>query len=147
MTRNRLSLSRRAMILGGVGVAAAAGAGTVLLTTDQGHIRRTLRRLVGPFKMDKAEFETFVRDFREAEAAPSFIKSATLRGLELIGLGSTVSGGGIPKLSDHQADFERALLTAFIVRTDYTLLDQPATEPTTYLGSMTACFNPYAEFA
>ena len=94
MTRNRLSLSRRAMILGGVGVAAAAGAGTVLLTTDQGHIRRTLRRLVGPFKMDKAEFETFVRDFREAEAAPSFIKSATLRGLELIGLGSTVSGGG-----------------------------------------------------
>ena len=77
----------------------------------------------------------------------SFIKSATLRGLELIGLGSTVSGGGIPKLSDHQADFERALLTAFIVRTDYTLLDEPATEPTTYLGSMTACFNPYAEFA
>jgi hypothetical protein len=146
MTRTGLTLSRRAMLFGGIGIAAVAGAGTVLLTTDQGHIRRTLRRLVGPFRMDKSEFANFARDFREAEAAPSFIKGATLRGLELIGLGSSLSGSGISKLSDHQSEFERALLTAFVVRTDYTLLDDPTSELTTYLGSMTACFNPYAEF-
>lgn len=146
MNRHGLTLSRRTMVLGGLGIAAAAGVGTILLTTDQGHIRRTLRRLVGSFTMDKAEFANFVRDFREAEAAPSFLKGATLRGFELIGLGANLADSGIPKLSSHQIEFERALLTAFIVRTDYTLLDNPASESTTYLGSMTACFNPYAEF-
>ena len=113
MNRHGLTLSRRTMMLGGLGIAAAAGVSTV---------------------------------FREAEAAPSFLKGATLRGFELIGLGASLADSGIPKLSSHQIEFERALLTAFIVRTDYTLLDNPASESTTYLGSMTACFNPYAEF-
>lgn len=140
-----INLSRRTILVGFATVAVAAGAGVMSLS-DRGHIRRTLKRLVGPFKMSDEDFNAFVADFRAAEQAPSYLKASVLRSLELIGMGPTISKSGVSKLADHQIEFERSLLTAFVTRTDYTFFEHPEAETITYLGSMTVCLNPFANF-
>lgn len=139
--------TRRAALLGGGAAVLAAGAIGLTLPTQDGFIRATLHRLIGPFTIADADMARFVADFGRAGAMPGPLMA---NGLHL------ANGTGAVRLADHLPGgfaakieaFERTVLTAFILGTDYMQVANPAKDRLSYVGPFAtlACSSPYARF-
>jgi hypothetical protein len=140
-----ITFSRRTLLGGTAAVAVLSGGGLAALhsftVTDL--IRVTLHRLVGKFTMPEAEFEAFATDFANTSWELDRVKSRILRAAEMTGL-KTVTADAV--MAGDIEQFERKLLTSFVMSTNYLELEHPESEPVSYLGVMNACANPFAKF-
>lgn len=139
--------TRRAALLGGGAAMLAIGAVGLALPSDEAFVRATLVRLVGPFSMSGEDMGRFIGDFRKTGAMPGGL---TADGLHLanstgaVRLVEHLPGG----FADRIEAFERALLTAFTLGTDYFHVADPAKDRLSYVGpyATLACASPFARF-
>lgn len=108
-----------------------------------------LQSLLGRFEMTSAEFGAFSNDF-EVQISDRYgdlsgLKWRFLRAVDESGLADVRS-----VLSDDQTEkldkYRRALLTHFVMTTDYELSEGPGTGPVSFLGGENVCANPFAVF-
>jgi hypothetical protein len=141
-------LTRRGMIAGSATLAAVAALGGIgLLRFDKVDTCRTaLTRLIGPFAMDRDAFASFVTDFLRVDQTLMGMRGGLMRAGEFTGLLPRLAGS-LPAASAEQVEqFERKLLTQFVLTTNYLQLDDPRTERIDYVGPLDACGNPFARF-
>lgn len=141
-----LNLSRRQILLSGGAAAIASAAFGAVALNDQSYVHRTLKRLVGKVNWGDGEFVAFYTAFRNIEPIPSRLKIAPLQGLEVLGMGRLLSSLTALGISEYQQEFERALLTAFVIGTDYHTADDPSRDPIHFVGFIPTCANPFAQF-
>lgn len=141
-------LTRRGMIVGSVGLAAIAALGGIgLLRFDKvDTCRATLTRLIGPFAMKDDAFAAFVDDFLKVDKMLIGMRGGLMRAAEFSGLLPRIAGSLPPASAQQVEQFERALLTQFVLTTNYLQLDDPRAEPIDYVGPIDACGNPFARF-
>jgi len=141
-------MTRRGVIAGSAGLAAVAALGGIgLARFDKvDTCRATLTRLVGPFAMDRDAFAAFVGDFLKVDMTLIGMRGGLMRAAEFSGLLPGI-GGALPSAAAHQVEaFERALLTQFVLTTNYLQLGDPRAERIEYVGPLEACGNPFARF-
>jgi hypothetical protein len=140
------SISRRGVVLGSAAVAAVAVTSGIVALDAGDTCRAVLTRLVGPFRMDSAAFDSFVHDFR---AEHGFLEGLAGRAL---GVGQVtgvvpMAMGSLPlSVEDRLERFERSLLTSFLFSTNYLQLGDSRSEQVEYVGKVDACGNPFAQF-
>lgn len=142
------TVTRRGLIAGSAGLAAVAAVGGVgLARFDKvDTCRATLARLVGPFDMAPEAFDAFVRDFLKVDETLTGLRGGLMRAGEFTGLLPRL-GGLLPDASADEIErFERALLTNFVLTTNYLAVENPRREPIDYVGPLDACANPFARF-
>lgn len=139
-------LSRRALLLGSAGVIAACAAG-LGLSDEEGLVRATLARMLGPFQIDSADMRFFITDFKNASPMPEGIKADVVRAAQASGTLPLIARL-IPPLGRKTEEFRRSLMTAFVLGTDYFEVANPAKDKLSYRGLFTtqACTNPFARF-
>ncbi len=138
------ALTRRQTIAALLGGGAAVGALAMgMHLSDRGNfIRSTVERVVGPFRMEDAQFAAFVDDLRIGDGWRDKARTGAFTLL-------SVSGGALAPYAPgdmggkHQR-FERQVLTNFLTRTDYLQID-PTTQAVSFVGD-NACSNPFAVF-
>lgn len=136
-------ITRRAALLGAGAAALTAGVAGVALWDEHDLIRDTLHRMIGPFSIDDADMQAFSRDYAALGPLP--------RGLTADAVSAAQAAGLLPlaaKADDRLEAFQRGVLTAFVLGTDYLEIENPAHEPLHYIGSFRdrACANPFARF-
>lgn len=141
-------LTRRGVIVGSVGVVAVAALGGVgLLRFDKvDTCRATLTRLIGPFAMDRDAFASFVTDFLKVDRMLMGMRGGLMRAAEFSGLLPRIAGSLPPAAAGQVEQFERALLTQFVLTTNYLQLGDPRAEHIDYVGPIDTCGNPFARF-
>lgn len=137
---------RRTVLLSATGIvgALAIGGGAGARLTDQSFIRDTLHRLVGPFRMEEAEFEAFAEAFRESAYVFGSARATPVRAAEAIGGAPLVERFAPPGVAARMERFERELLTSFVTTTDFLATRDDPDAPVHYLGAI-GCANPYAD--
>ncbi|MEO0061574.1 MAG: hypothetical protein RLZZ08_134 [Pseudomonadota bacterium] len=130
------------VLAGGLGMGAASGGQVDLL-------RRMLVRLIGPFRMDDAEFARFAADFAASRAMPGTAQVDLLRLGEVLGAtgaAERLPGSAGAKIASRIEQLERDVLTQFVLATRAP--DPPGGEILHYGGlfAANACNNPYAQF-
>lgn len=149
-------LTRRRTLAAGAGVAVAAlgtGAAAVASADAADLVRAVLRRTVGPFRMEEAEFRRFVAAFGARGGIPPGLRGDLAHAAERTGLTPALLSVLPPGSRAAWAAFERALVTAFFVNTSFgtshTSPAGPYAEPVVFLGvpeEGEGCRNPFARF-
>lgn len=140
------TISRRGAILGSAALATIAATGGIAAIGADDTCRAVLTRLIGPFRMDRTAFDSFVTDFR---AEHGFLEGMLGRAL---GVGQVtgvlpMAMGSLPLAVENRlVRFERVLLTSFLFNTNYLQLEDPRAERIEYVGRIDACGNPFAQF-
>ena len=140
------SMSRRALIGGTIAVLGAAGTGVAAVAgvDDAALIRATLHRLIGAFDISDGDMASFVRDFSAQDWNLGRWKPYLLRAGALTGMTPALVE---PVMHDDVERFERKLLTAFMMSTDYFQAGHRPEDPLRYCGLAEGCVSPFAEFA
>jgi hypothetical protein len=141
-----VSMSRRALIGGTIAALGAAGTGVAAIVSvdDEALIRATLHRLIGRFDISDKDMASFVRDFCSSDWNLGRWKPYVLRAGALTGMTTAIAE---PVMSDDLERFERKLLTAFVMSTDYLQAGHKMGSPLQYCGLAEACVSPFAEFS
>ncbi len=140
-------ITRRNALLGAGAAALAIGFGGIAIRDESDLIRDTLRRLVGPFRIGDADMAAFTRDFSVVGPLPRGMMAGAVGAVQTAGLLPVAirAGGGA---GDKIEEFQRGVLTAFVMGTDYFDLDAPEQDELHYLGPFNtrACASPFARF-
>lgn len=141
----RLLLSRRAWLLAAGALSLAAGS-DALLTGGIRIIRTIVQRAVGPVSMSGADW----RAFEAGALANVQAQGASASSIIMLSLAYgpiRLLGHWLPAAQRFKVEqFERQVLTFFLLTTDY--LEQRHTPGAivTFLGEPPACANPWARF-
>ncbi len=130
----------------GTGTLIVSGGTALVLTSQTGLVRRTLEHHLGPVPIDDLQLRDFIADIVDAK---SWLLPGTKlgKGYELaLASGSRETGLGLLSREDQERiqTYERHLLGAFLVRTNFVLREDQA-DAVRYLGE-SACQNPFARF-
>lgn len=141
------TLSRRNALLGTMMLltVAAAGFGSLAAYDISDHIWRVLFRLLGPFEMAEADMAAFSRDFTR----PIDLEGWTgwmLRAGGWSHLDAHLAASGPPGIQDRFESFDRTLLGAFILSTNYLEVLERGGGTVVYYGLGAPCANPFARF-
>lgn len=140
------SISRRGLMLGSGAVAAVVATGGIAAISADDACRAVLTRLIGPFQMDRAQFDSFVTDFRNEHGFLEGILGRALAIGQVTGI-APLAVGSLPLTVEERLErFERILLTSFLFNTNYLQLENPRAERIEYVGKISACGNPFARF-
>ena len=143
-----MTITRRTLLAATIGTGGMAMASVVSTTyvSDSDLLQMTLHRLVGELEMTEADWTSFTADFKTIFPTFTGLRADLMSLLELSGTISMFSET-LPTVADKIESFERALLTNFLMSTDY-LQASKAPKPlrVSYYGVQKACANPFAEF-
>ncbi len=139
-------VTRRTFLTGTAGAAGIAAFGAIGLVgySDSDIVRSTLRRLIGGFRMNDADLEAFTRDFRSDFLAFDGMKAHLIRLSEFSGITPIAAKTAPGPIADRIENFERALLTNFVMTTDFLETHGGNGGRLTYRGQSHACNNPFA---
>ena len=118
----------------------AVGSGAWVYEDRQVFIPQLLQRLVGNFQMDPDDQRKFVDAMADHYGSE---KLTALMGLYKI---RQQTGGGTAYTDLRVDNFERRLLTDFMVSTDFLRLQNKTNPKVSFLGYRLPCSNPYARF-
>jgi len=139
-------LSRRAFLktaLGTFGLAGLAGIGVSAFAVED-FLGATLHRLLGAFTLTDAQMKKFCGDFSHDYGRRKLYAIMLIEQVPALG---PVAGGLLSRRPRVVVEkFERKLLTAFIVSTNYLQVSDPAVEVIEYRGLNIPCTNPFARF-
>lgn len=139
-------LSRRLVIASGASLAAAAaGAGLYASAVKPDDLARALLRdMVGPFRMSSAEFELFLTRFQTGFSLPGGMRRGLLAGLGQTGLLPVLLSAVPDSVVSGVVDLRRALVTSFLLDTDFLAPERSSDEPVRFIERGGACANPFA---
>ncbi len=140
-------LTRRKALLGAAGVAIVSALGGALLWSERDLIRATLVRMIGPFNIADADMDAFVRDFMAIGPLPRGFAADAVGVVQAAGL-LPAAGMASQAVGERLDAYQRGVLTAFVMGTDYFQSENPAVDDLHYLGPFAerACANPFARF-
>jgi hypothetical protein len=148
----RFKISRRAFLLGGPGIAVAAGTGLLAfepVVRPHSHVERALRRLFGPVNMARADLARFSADFDALLAAKDFSlkKVRAVGAVEAMDLVPLAKRRAPEMVARGVEKFDRELVTAFLTSTTYLeVLAAGGAGRVVYNGLQEACASPFATF-
>lgn len=142
-----LSLSRRHLTAGllGIAIASTASVGSFLSFEIADYIQHVLIRMLGPFEMAEAEMAAFSRDFTR----PIDLKGWTgwmLRAGGWSQMDGVLGAAGPPGIQERFESFDRTLVGAFILSTNYLEVFEAGEGRVVYHGLDAPCANPFARF-
>lgn len=142
-----LTLNRRQLTGGllALAVASAAVVGSLVNYDITDYIRQVLLRLLGPFEMAEADMAAFSRDFTR----PIDLKGWTgwmLRAGGWSHMDGYLAAAGPADIQPRFEGFDRTLLGAFILSTNYLEVYEAGGGQVVYSGLDAPCSNPFARF-
>jgi hypothetical protein len=145
MTRR---LSRRTVLLGGAaGAAAVLGGGLALSASGEEELTRSvLARLIGPFNMSLDNLRALVAAVDKSAGFPRGYKLHMIATLERAGWSDAVVSRAPASVKEDFQALERAILTEFVVGTNYLAATKPGIDPIVHNG-VQPCSSPFANFA
>lgn len=135
-------MNRRTFLaLSAAGVSVAAlGSAAVVFEDSHSFIPALLREYIGDYQMDEEQERAFVEAFSEDYGAEKLIAVIGLYRIRSgTGLGTGYTNGKVD-------EFERKLVTDFLVTTDYLRKQNEPDAQVTFVGFRMPCTNPYATF-
>ena len=124
----------------GVITLAAAGSAAMIFEDSYTYIPALLRELIGDYSMAAEQEQAFIdalaRDYGEQ-------KLMAVIGLHRI---RNTTGLGIAYTNDKLDQFERRLVTDFLISTDYLRQPKTARPQLSFIGYRIPCNNPFARF-
>lgn len=135
-------MKRRTLLISSVATLGlvAVGAGAWVYEDSQVFIPHLLQRLVGNFEMEPEDQRNFVDAMAEHYGSE---KLTALMGLYKI---RQETGVGTPYTDLRVDNFERRLLTDFMVSTDFLRQQNKLNPKVSFIGYRLPCSNPYARF-
>lgn len=119
---------------------AALGSAAIIFEDSHAFIPALLHEYVGNYQMDEEQEKKFVDGFAEQYGAE---KLAAVIGLYRI---RSATGLGVRYTNAKVDEFERRLVTDFLVTTDYLAKQDQPNPRVNFIGFKIACNNPYAQF-
>lgn len=119
---------------------AALGSAAFVFEDSHAFIPALLHEYIGDYQMDEKQEKSFVDAFAEHYGAEKLIA--------VIGLYRIRSGTGLGtgRTNAKVDEFERKLVTDFLVTTDYLKKQGEPNPEVNFIGFKVACNNPYAQF-
>jgi hypothetical protein len=121
----------------------AVGLAGIVMEDDARFIRSVLTRAFGKFRMADDQFSAFVVDFRHDDRDRPTGALAVMHGLSSVGV-DRLPGQSFELMQDARA-YERRVVTHFVTRTDYTMID-PGADMVNFTGKSGGCVSPFARF-
>lgn len=129
----------------------AATAGVVVIGTLSGaavvfedsytYIPALIREFIGDYRMDARQQQAFIDAFAQDYGEQKLV---AVIGLHRIRAGT---GLGVAYTNHRLEQFERQLLAAFLVSSDYLRQSEQTNPQLSFIGYKLPCSNPYARFA
>lgn len=135
-------MKRRTLLIASAATLSVAAVGSAAWAYEDSHVfvPQLLQQLVGDFRMDAEDQRKFVDAMTEHYGARKLKALMALYKIRAqTGLGSDYTN---PKVDQ----FERRLVTDFMVSTDYLRQRQAENPKVSFLGYRLPCSNPYARF-
>ncbi|WP_150303493.1 hypothetical protein [Pseudomonas saliphila] len=119
---------------------AALGSAAIVFEDSHSFIPALLHEYIGDYQMDEEQENNFVDAFAEHYGADKL--------MAVIGLYRIRSGTGLgTRYTNAKVDeFERKLVTDFLVTTDYLAKQDQPNPRVNFIGFKIACNNPFAQF-
>jgi len=135
-------MKRRTLLIASAATLSVAAVGSAAWANEDRHvfIPQLLQELIGDFRMDADDQHRFVEAVAEHHGA------AKLKALMALYKIRSETGLGSAYTNLRVDQFERRLLTDFLVSTDYLRKQQEQSPKVSFIGYRLPCSNPYARF-
>ena len=135
-------MKRRTLLIASAATLGVAAVGSAAWANEDSHvfIPQLLHELVGEFRMDAEDQRRFI------EAMTEHYGAAKLKALMALYKIRSETGLGSAYTNLRVDQFERRLITDFLVSTDYLRQPQADNPKVSFVGYRLPCSNPYARF-